>query len=72
MHTLDELSQLFTERFAIDHFPATPASLYDPNRYFLQMGGKRIRPLLVIMGNELFDEITEDVFSFLIHVTFKN
>ena len=60
MHSLDELGQLFTEKFNIDHFPATPASLYDPNRYFLQLGGKRIRPLLVLMGNELVEDIHED------------
>src|SRR4051812_40804612 len=63
MHSLDELSQLFTERFYVDHFPASPASLYDPNRYFLQLGGKRIRPLLVVMGNELFEEIDGDAWQ---------
>ena len=63
MHSLDELSQLFTEKFAVDHFPAFPASLYNPNRYFLQLGGKRIRPLLVIMGNELFEEIHDDAWQ---------
>jgi geranylgeranyl diphosphate synthase type II len=63
MHSLDELSQLFTEKFEVDHFPASPASLYDPNRYFLQLGGKRIRPLLVIMGNELFEEIHPDAWQ---------
>ena len=60
MHSLDELGQLFTEKFNTDHFPASPASLYDPNRYFLNLGGKRIRPLLVLMGNELVEEIHED------------
>ncbi len=63
MHSLDELNQQFTEKFSIDHFPESPATLYDPNRYFLQLGGKRIRPLLVIMGNELFDEIHEDAWQ---------
>jgi len=60
MHDFEQLSQQFTERFNRDHFPAAPASLYDPNRYFLQMGGKRVRPVLCLMGNELFDEINPD------------
>jgi geranylgeranyl diphosphate synthase type II len=60
MNSIEQLSQAFTNRFGIEHFPASPASLYDPNRYFLSMGGKRIRPLLVLMGNELFDEIKDD------------
>ena len=35
--------------------PESPARLYDPARYILQRGGKRIRPVLVIMGCELFN-----------------
>ena len=36
-------------------FPENPAHLYDPIRYILSLGGKRIRPMLVLMGAELFD-----------------
>ena len=32
----------------------------NPIEYFLQLGGKRIRPVLCLMGNELFDEINPD------------
>jgi geranylgeranyl diphosphate synthase type II len=60
MQTFEQLSAQFTERFSTEHFPGEPASLYDPNRYFLQLGGKRIRPVLCLMGNELFDEISKD------------
>lgn len=60
MHSFEQLSQQFIERFSVDHFPKEPLSLYEPNRYFLQLGGKRIRPVLCLMGNELFDEINKD------------
>lgn len=60
MHTLQQLSQAYAGFFDTAHFPEEPASLYQPNRYFLQLGGKRIRPLLVLMGNELFDAIKPD------------
>jgi geranylgeranyl diphosphate synthase type II len=60
MHTFESLSHRFTEHFATSHFPEEPVSLYGPNRYFLQLGGKRIRPVLCLMGNELFDEINPD------------
>jgi len=63
MHTFEDLSQLFTEKFAVEHFPQEPQSLYEPNRYFLQLGGKRIRPVLCLMGNELFDDITSDCWN---------
>lgn len=35
-------------------FPQSPANLYDPLRYFMQLGGKRIRPVLTLMGGALF------------------
>ncbi|MGZ3850048.1 MAG: polyprenyl synthetase family protein [Flavisolibacter sp.] len=60
MHSFEELSNQFIQTFSKEHFPSTPRTLYEPNRYFLQMGGKRIRPVLCLMGNELFDEIKPD------------
>lgn len=60
MRSFEQLSAAFHQHFAEDHFPATVPTLYDPNRYFLQLGGKRVRPVAVLMGNELFDEIKPD------------
>ncbi|MFL5810672.1 MAG: polyprenyl synthetase family protein [Flavisolibacter sp.] len=63
MQTFEELSKLFTEKFTVGHFPSEPSTLYEPNNYFLQLGGKRVRPVMCLMGNELFDEITRDAWS---------
>ena len=41
-------------------FPESPDTLYGPCRYLLDLGGKRVRPVLCLMGNELFGAITED------------
>jgi len=60
MQSFELLSQKFALRFEQRHFPAEPASLYEPNEYFLKLGGKRIRPIICLMGNELFDDIIED------------
>jgi geranylgeranyl diphosphate synthase type II len=60
MQSFELLSQKFALYFDTRHFPAEPASLYDPNEYFLKLGGKRIRPVLCLMGNELFENIKED------------
>ena len=60
MHSFETLSKQFAEKFDTRHFPEQPASLYEPNEYFLKLGGKRIRPVLCLMGNELFDEIIPD------------
>lgn len=60
MQSFELLSQKFSQFFDKRHFPVEPASLYEPNEYFLKLGGKRIRPVLCLMGNELFDEINPD------------
>lgn len=40
--------------------PGLPASLYDPQRYMLQMGGKRIRPVFTMLACGLCSGDTED------------
>jgi len=61
MHSFKELVASFEERFTASlPFTQSPATLYEPCRYLLRLGGKRIRPVLCLMGNELFDEINED------------
>src|SRR6478672_6488962 len=60
MQSFELLSQKFALHFEQPHFPNEPSSLYQPNQYFLQLGGKRIRPVLCLMGNELFGEINPD------------
>ncbi len=63
MHSFKELSQLFAKHFNQKHFPEQPSNLYEPCDYFLQIGGKRIRPVLCLLGNELFAEIKQDAFE---------
>jgi len=63
MHSFNELVKDFAARFEVAHFPASPATLYEPGNYFLQLGGKRIRPVMCLMGNELFDEILPDAYE---------
>src|SRR6185503_10015451 len=61
MHSFTELVNLFEENFTANFaFPGSPAMLYEPCRYLLGLGGKRIRPVLCLMGNELFGEINDD------------
>lgn len=60
MQSFQSLSEKFALYFDQQFFPAEPASLYGPNDYFLKLGGKRIRPVLCLMGNELFEDINPD------------
>jgi len=41
----------------------SPDSLYEPIRYFLSIGGKRIRPILVLLATRLFGNKREDVIN---------
>jgi geranylgeranyl diphosphate synthase, type II len=63
MHSFTELSAIFEEKFNTRHFPDHTTALYDPAQYILQLGGKRVRPVSVLMGNELFDDITPDAYE---------
>jgi geranylgeranyl diphosphate synthase type II len=63
MHSFEELSGLFATRFKQSHFPEQPATLYEPNNYFLQLGGKRVRPVLCVMGSELFGDINPEAWE---------
>jgi geranylgeranyl diphosphate synthase type II len=62
MYSFEELSVEFNRNFSVKHFPSAPASLYDPAEYFLGIGGKRIRPVLCLMANELFGTIHPDAY----------
>ena len=57
------MSVIFEERFKKRHFPGEPQQLYDASQYLLTAGGKRIRPVMCLMANEMFDEIKEDAYE---------
>ncbi|PSK92206.1 polyprenyl synthetase family protein [Taibaiella chishuiensis] len=64
MHQFQEISTRFEAYLKQPGiFPEQPANLYDPCRYLLEAGGKRVRPALCLMANELFGTITEDAFK---------
>jgi geranylgeranyl diphosphate synthase type II len=43
--------------------PAEPSALYDPIRYTLEMGGKRIRPSLLLVAHGMYNRDPEDAIS---------
>ncbi|RTL60428.1 MAG: polyprenyl synthetase family protein [Sphingobacteriales bacterium] len=62
MHSFKELLKDFDSKFSVRHFPNDPATLYDSSQYILSLGGKRVRPVMCLMGNELFDDINPDAY----------
>jgi geranylgeranyl diphosphate synthase, type II len=55
-----ELSKEFSSYFNKKHFPDQPEALYDAASYMIEDGGKRIRPVLCLLGNELFGTIKSE------------
>jgi geranylgeranyl diphosphate synthase type II len=54
MHNLEELRNSFLAYLSENKFNNTPTELYEPNNYFLQIGGKRLRPALLLLCTEIF------------------
>jgi geranylgeranyl diphosphate synthase type II len=54
MYTLLEAQNLVEKHIRTLSIPDTPPELYEPVRYILSLGGKRIRPALVILACDLF------------------
>lgn len=54
MHTITELIQKINTAVEDIQYNTEPKKLYDPIRYILSIGGKRIRPLLMLMGYNLY------------------
>lgn len=60
MFTFQELAQQFAAKLKEQQISSDSVRLYEAASYFLDLGGKRIRPVMCLMGNELFDDINPD------------
>lgn len=63
MRELEIYQHAIENKIAELKFPQKPQNLYDPIRYFLSLGGKRMRPVLVMMSHEMFGGKHSDVIS---------
>lgn len=61
MMTADEILEKVNEFLAQLPYDRKPVSLYEPIRYVLSMGGKRIRPTLMLLGYNLFKDDPEKI-----------
>ena len=58
------IEEALKELFADLKFTPQPAGLYDPLRYMMEIGGKRIRPRLCLTSYSLYkDELSESILS---------
>ncbi|MCX6167049.1 MAG: polyprenyl synthetase family protein, partial [Sphingobacteriales bacterium] len=54
MHTIEELQELLAKAVSAKKYPNHPAELYEPISYIMAMSGKRMHPVLLLMGCVLF------------------
>ena len=54
MREIHELQKLIQDAVSEINFPPYPAQLYQPLTYVLDLGGKRMRPALLLMACDLF------------------
>lgn len=73
MHSPVELQKIIEVAIAKLSYPAEPANLYDPIKYIMSLGGKRIRPVIVLMAAELFTDDVEKAIDVALAIeTFHN
>jgi geranylgeranyl diphosphate synthase, type II len=60
MQNFIQAQQLFEQYLTKESFKPSPANLYDPCRYIMALGGKRIRPVCVLLANQLFSASTNN------------
>ena len=63
MHTFSQLSEIIEAELGKIVYPKTPQKLYQPIDYVMDLGGKRMRPILLLMAYQLFDENIEKAIS---------
>lgn len=54
MHSIAALQTIIGEALIERNFPSNPDTLYKPIKYFLEIGGKRLRPVLTLLAADLF------------------
>lgn len=73
MLQIDFYQKLIQEKIQEQSFSGTPAELYEPIAYTMQLGGKRLRPTLTLMTCDIFEgNVNEAINAALGLETFHN
>jgi len=63
MQNLEQLQLLIEQELEEINYPNNPKKLYQPINYVMGLGGKRMRPILLLMAHQLFDKNIEKAIS---------
>lgn len=70
MKSVEMFQELFQDHLREISFKQEPKNLYEPINYILEIGGKRIRPVLSLMAASLFDTDPKEALSCALAVEF--
>ncbi|MFC4815692.1 MULTISPECIES: polyprenyl synthetase family protein [unclassified Flavobacterium] len=60
MHSISHYQEVISNHFSALAIDKEPNNLYEPIRYILSLGGKRMRPVLTLMAAEIFNVDCKD------------
>jgi geranylgeranyl diphosphate synthase type II len=65
---IDKYSRLLEKEIQRQKFGRQPASLYEPIRYLMSLGGKRLRPMLTLLAYQLYKDDPEEIIRYAVAV----
>jgi geranylgeranyl diphosphate synthase type II len=73
MYKISEFQLIIEKAINQIEYPAVPANLYQPISYIMNLGGKRLRPALVLIASDLFEgDVNQALPAALAIETFHN
>ena len=57
---IKEFKTILEEQINSLDLPKDPGNLYDPIRYFMGLGGKRLRPILCLLAKAIYEDPDEE------------
>ncbi len=70
MFTQESIRKYFEEKLKREEIKGSPGQLYEPIKYMIDLGGKRLRPVLTLMGYGLFKDDIEKALPQAIAIEF--
>ncbi len=55
MQTIKDLQEIVNNKFSERFYEEEPIALFEPMTYALSVGGKRLRPVMVLLASQLYD-----------------
>ena len=63
MYSIEALQNIIDKAVKETTYPSEPKELYEPIAYLMSLGGKRLRPALVLMATDLFGRDVKDALA---------